>query len=102
MAHYHLADATGFYGDLPRARRAIARAVQLAGHAPVPRFQKLLAQALQFRLDLRLSEAGQTLETAHREFSRETEPLIQLAEVRSSEGRFGEAAALLEKAVQMD
>src|SRR5262249_32433904 len=59
-------------------------------------------QALRFRIDLRLDEAAKVLETAHREFPRETEPLYQLANIRGAEGQFAEAAALLEKLVRID
>lgn len=102
MAHYYLADSMRFYGNVPEARRTIARAVQLAEHAPVPRLEKLLAQALQLRLDLKLDGAARVLEMAHREFSQETEPLFQLANIWSAEGRFAEAATLLEEVVRMD
>jgi serine/threonine protein kinase/TolB-like protein len=102
MAHYHLADSMRFDGNVPEARRSIARAVQLADDAPVPRLQRMLAQALQMRLDFRLEEAARILEATHREFPQETDPLYQLANIRSACARFGEAAALLEKVVRMD
>ena len=102
MAHYQLADSMRFDGNVPEARRSIARAVQLAEHSPVPRLQKMLAQALQMRLDLRLEEAAKILEAAHREFPREIEPLFQLASIRAGCARFAEAAALLETVIRMD
>ena len=102
MAHYQLADSMRFDGNVPEARRSIARAVQLAEHSNVPRLQKMLAQALQMRLDLRLEEAAKILEAAHREFPREIEPLFQLASIRAGCARFAEAAALLETIIRMD
>jgi TolB-like protein len=66
MAHYQLADLMRFHGNVPEARRSIARAVQLAEHSDVPRLQKMLAKALQMRLELKLEEAAKILEAAHR------------------------------------
>ena len=102
MAHYHLADAMRFNGQVPEARRSVARAVELARRGAVPRLQKMLADALQMRLDLRLEEAGRILEAAHREFPQETEPAYQLAVIRGACARFGEAAALLEEVIRVD
>ena len=102
MAHYQLADLTQFDGNLPEARRGIARAVQLTEDAPVPRLQRMLVQALQMRLDLRLDDAAKILEAAHKEFPQEIEPLFQLAGIHSASARFAEAAILLEKIVHLD
>ncbi len=102
MAHYYLAEWMWRFGDVPEARRVIARGAVLAEHVPIPRLQKLLLQALQLRVDLRLDEAAVVLEAAHREFTREIEPLYELGIVRGAEGRFAEAAILLEQATRMD
>ena len=102
MAHYQLADLIQFDGNLPEARRSIARAVQLTEDASVPRLQRMLVQALQMRLDLRLEDAAKILEAAHKEFPQEIEPLFQLAGIHSASARFAEAAILLEKIVHMD
>ena len=102
MAHYQRADLIQFDGNLPEARRGIARAVQLTEDASAPRLQRMLVQALQMRLDLRLEDAAKILEAAHREFPQEIEPLLQLASIHSASARFAEAAILLEKIVQMD
>ncbi|MCU1237657.1 MAG: serine/threonine protein kinase with repeat [Candidatus Solibacter sp.] len=102
MAHYHLADSLRFDGQVSEARRSIARALQLAERSPVPPLQRMLAQALQMRLDLRLDEAAIILQTAHREFPQETEPVYQLAVIQSACARFAESAALLEDVVRRD
>ena len=102
MAYYYLADWMRYSGKIPEGRRIVARAVQLAEYNPVPRLQKLLLQALQLRLDFRLDEAAAVLETAHREFGREIEPLYELAVIRGSQGQFPDAATLLEEATRLD
>jgi serine/threonine protein kinase/tetratricopeptide (TPR) repeat protein len=102
MAYYNLAEFLRSKGDLAQARRVVAHAVTLSEHAPIPRLQKLLIQALQFRLDLRLDRAAEILETARREFPSEIDPIFDLAAVRASEGEFAEAAGLLEEAVRLD
>jgi serine/threonine protein kinase/TolB-like protein/Flp pilus assembly protein TadD len=102
MAYYNLGDWLRFSGNIPEARRIIARAVDQTSHAPAPRHQKLLVQALQLRLDFHLDEAAKVLESAHAEFPSEIEPVFQLAQIRSAEGRFAEAATLFEEVVRMD
>jgi tetratricopeptide (TPR) repeat protein len=102
MAHYHLADSMRFDGNVTEARRSIARAVQLAEHAAVPPLQRLMAQALQMRLDSRLDEAAKMLEAVHREFPLEIDPLFQLASIRAGCAGFAEAAILLEKVIRLD
>jgi tetratricopeptide (TPR) repeat protein len=102
LAHYELADLKRFNSDLPGARQSIVRALALAENAPVPRLQKMLAQALQMRLDLRLDEATQILSSAHNEFPQEIEPIFQLAGIRSASANFAEAAVLLERVIRLD
>ena len=97
MAHYHLADSIRFDGNVPEARRSIARAVQLAEDAPVPRLQRMLAQALQLRLDFRLEEAGRILEAAHREFPQETEPALSTCQHPHRLREIRRSGTLLEK-----
>ena len=97
MAQFFLANATA---DLPKARAAMQRAAQLAER--LPRQQKLLIQAAQFRLDGRLEEAEQVAETAVREFPREINPRYVLYSARNAEWRLGEARSMLEEIIRLD
>jgi tetratricopeptide (TPR) repeat protein/tRNA A-37 threonylcarbamoyl transferase component Bud32 len=104
MAYYQVANelSVALY-DLPGARRAIARAAELADRLPLPRLQKLLIQSRRLALDGRLQEAEQVAETAVREFPLEFEPRFQLGEVLGEdEWKWTDAKPVFEELARLD
>jgi tetratricopeptide (TPR) repeat protein len=103
MAHYRLANTLTMYSlDAPTARRAMARAVELANRLPLPRQQKLAIQAGQLSVDGRMQEAEQVLQTAVREFPLEFEARNHLTWVRTMQWKFADAKLLCEEGVRLD
>jgi TolB-like protein len=100
MANFRLSRALWF--DFPAARRAMARAAELADRLPLPRLQKLLIQSRRLKLDGRLQEAEPVAETAIHEFPRETEPLMDLRGNLETGWRWGEIRPVLEQIVRLD
>ena len=104
MAYYQVANELSVaLFDLPGARRAIARASELADRLPLPRLQKLLIQSRRLALDGRLQEAEQVAETAVREFPLEFEPRFQLGEVLGEdEWKWADAKPVFEELARLD
>jgi len=101
MAYYQLARLS--FDDLAAARLEIAPAANLAERLPLPRQQKLLIQAAQFRYEGRSQEAEQVLQMLMREYPREIEPRSMLwAVLGIDQGRFVEGKPLLEEVLRID
>jgi len=99
LAHYYLSSVLRWM-NVPAARRAINRAAQLSDR--LPRQQKLLIQATQFKLHGRIQEAEKTAETAVREFPLETEPRTELGWILVEDRRITEAKSVYEETLRVD
>ncbi len=100
MAYYQLSWTHSFFDDIPSARKAIARAAALADR--LPRLQQLMIQARRLSLDGRIEEAEKVLQTAVREFPRETEPRFQLGFIGHFNWRGAEAIPVFEETLRLD
>jgi tetratricopeptide (TPR) repeat protein len=101
MAPYQLANLL-FFRDISSQRQEIARASDLAARLPLPRQHKLLIEAARLWLDGRWEDADETLKTAIREFPREPQPRLDLADNLFVEGKPEESAQVLEQLVAFD
>lgn len=102
MAHYQLAEVLRFRGDLAMARQEVAPAAELARQLPLPRQQKLLIEAAQMFDDGRIEDAIEILKTAVRDFPREPEPRLLLAQALEIAWEFEESARVLEELLDFD
>ncbi|MFY9532200.1 MAG: protein kinase [Candidatus Acidiferrales bacterium] len=101
MAHFQLANAlTITTGDVPAARKEMARASELAGR--LPRQQQLVIEAGRLGLDGRFEGADQILEAARREFPRDTEVRQALTGNMDFEWRYPDSIAPAEEIIRLD
>ncbi|MGH9719776.1 MAG: hypothetical protein ACRD8O_06155 [Bryobacteraceae bacterium] len=91
-----------FAADPGAARKAIARAADLASRQPMPRLYTLSLQASQLMFDRKDPEAEAVLESARREFPREIDARLQLASVLWSQWKGLEAKKVLEEILRLD
>ncbi len=101
MAYYQLARVMAINGG-PGKLRAIKQAAELAQQVPLPRQQKLLIEGGQLLFEGRLDEAGKLLQAAAREFPRDIDLRIALANVWLADWKLGEMVPPMEEAVQLD
>jgi len=80
MAYYYLSEVLAV-NDGPSAREAVGKAADLAARLPISRLQKLLIAGSKLNLDGRMDEAIQAYQQTVREFPREIEPRMALAEL---------------------
>jgi eukaryotic-like serine/threonine-protein kinase len=99
MAYFWLANMLSNYRE---PHEALERAALLAERQSLPDQQRLLIRGTQLALDGRSDEAVQTFQEIVRRFPREVQPHISLANHLWTEGRFAEAAIVLEEAAKLD
>jgi eukaryotic-like serine/threonine-protein kinase len=101
MAYYQLARVMAVNGD-PGRLQAINKAAELAKKVPLPRRQKLLIEGGQLLYEGRLGDAGQLLQAAARDFPRDIDLRIALANVWLADWKLGDMVPPMEEAVQLD
>ncbi len=100
LAYYQLSVPLGFFGDVAGARKAVAHAAGLA--AGLPRQQQLMVRARGLGLDGRIEEAEKVLQAAVEEFPRETQPRLELGDIRIFNWRTAESIPVYEEALRLD
>jgi len=102
MAYFMLSSVLYSSGDLPAARRAVARAREISDRQSLPRQQKMMIQAVQLRYDGRLEDAEEVLQLVRREFPREAAPRWQLGQILEREWRLSELLPLAQEELRLD
>jgi tetratricopeptide (TPR) repeat protein len=102
MAYFQLSNMIYQSGDLPAARRAVARAWEISDRQSLPRQQKMMIQAVQLRYDGRLEEAEEVFQSVRREFPHELEPRIELGWILTREWKLSELLPLAQEELRLD
>jgi DNA-binding winged helix-turn-helix (wHTH) protein/TolB-like protein/Flp pilus assembly protein TadD len=99
MAYFRLANVLPNYRE---NHEALERAALLAERQGLPEHQRLLIRARQVVLDGRREEAAQTFQMVVQRFPKEVQPRLWLADNLSFQGRFAEAATVLEETAKLN
>jgi TolB-like protein/tRNA A-37 threonylcarbamoyl transferase component Bud32 len=102
MAYFQLSNMLYRCGDLPAARRAVARTREISDRQSLPRQQKMMVQAVQLRYEGRLEEAEEVLQSVRREFPRELEPRIELEPILAQQWKLSEQLPLAQEELRLD
>jgi eukaryotic-like serine/threonine-protein kinase len=102
LAYYQLSRVLTFQSDHRGAREATDQAAQLAQHLALPRQQQLLIQGGQLLANGRLQQASELLQPAVREFPRDIDLLVLLANVALSDWHYDNMVAPMQQALKLD
>jgi eukaryotic-like serine/threonine-protein kinase len=102
LAYYQLARVLTFEGDYRRAREAGDQAAELAQHLALPQQQKVLIAGGQLLANGQVEQANQLLGQAVREYPRDMDLLVLLANVALRNWRYADMVAPMQQALKLN